>query len=158
MDLHKISNADCVCLPAEWCAAYTVTWTPGLNVNWTRFWFKALSNISESCWNTEIKVGIKFWCYFQYFQMFTSFSKCQVVKHFHVYPRQRQQNLKESFIFSCKFSLKTQRRCLLTHPTNIYLECLTVTAAVSQRHINLPVSWDQQRHFWGLPKPFSSDL
>lgn len=58
MDLFKIQNVGrgvCVCLPAEWCAAYTVTWTPGLNVNWTRFWFKALSNISASCWNTEKK-------------------------------------------------------------------------------------------------------
>lgn len=43
----------CVCLPAERCAAYTVTWTPGRNVNWTRFWFKALSRTSESCRDTE---------------------------------------------------------------------------------------------------------
>lgn len=48
----------CVCLPADKCAAYTVTWTPGRNVNWTRFWFKALSRTSESCGDTE---GDRIW-------------------------------------------------------------------------------------------------
>lgn len=39
--------------PADRCAAYTVTWTPGRNVNWTRFWFKAPSKTSESCRDTR---------------------------------------------------------------------------------------------------------
>lgn len=97
MDLFKIQNVGrgvCVCLPAEWCAAYTVTWTPGLNVNWTRFWFKALSNISESCWNTENKNKnrIKLWVCFQYFL----FSKCP----------DSSGSLLSSFITHCSYNIK----------------------------------------------------
>ena len=54
----QLTGSLCVCLPADKCAAYTVTWTPGRNVNWTRFWFKALSRTSESCWDTE---GERIW-------------------------------------------------------------------------------------------------
>lgn len=50
MDRAQDKESIWFCLPADRWAAYTVTWTSGLNVNWTRFWFKAPSRTSDSCW------------------------------------------------------------------------------------------------------------
>ncbi len=41
-------------LPADKWPAYTVIWTPGLSVNWTRFWFRALRTTSESWKQNDI--------------------------------------------------------------------------------------------------------
>lgn len=43
-------------LPADKWAAYTVIWTPGLSVNWTRFWFRALRTSSESWKQNDILI------------------------------------------------------------------------------------------------------